>query len=125
MDDRYLDPLIGFLLPGVGDFAMSMVGLWVVGLAARKKVPAILLARMLLNLGVDALVGVIPVAGDVFDVAWKANKRNVALLRTHAESPRRSTLVDWLFVAGAGVLLVAALAIPILALGWIFRHLFH
>src|SRR3954471_5133709 len=80
LDDRFLDPLIGLFLPGVGDLATSGAGLYVVWVAVKKRLPLIVIARMLLNLAVDALVGAIPVAGDLFDFAWKANKKNAALL---------------------------------------------
>jgi len=125
LDDRMIDPLVGLVVPGVGDLVMSLVGLWVVALAVRRKVPLVVLARMLLNLGIDALVGAVPVAGDLFDFAWKANKRNAALLRAHVDEPRRSTGRDWVFVAGSLVVLLAALALPVAALGWIFSRLLH
>jgi hypothetical protein len=123
LDDRFLDPLIGLVLPGVGDLAMSLVGVWVVALAARRRVPLVVLARMLLNLGIDALVGVVPVAGDLFDFAWKANKKNAALLRAHVDQPGRSTARDWLFVGGAAALLVLALALPVAAVGLLVHTL--
>lgn len=123
LDDRFLDPVIGLFLPGVGDLAMSLVGLWVVGLAAHRRVPMVVLARMLLNLGIDALVGVVPVAGDVFDFAWKANKKNAALLRAHVDQPGRSTARDWLFLGGAAALLALALALPVAAVGFIVHKL--
>lgn len=121
-DDRLLDPLLGFVLPGVGDVVGALLGLYVVGVAFRRRLPLVTIARMLLNLGVDALVGAVPIAGDLFDVAWKANKRNVRLLRERHEA-RANTVGDWLRVAGAFTLLVAAVAVPIAAVWWIVDRL--
>jgi hypothetical protein len=122
LDDRFLDPLLGFALPGVGDVIGSVLGLYVVVVAWRRKLPLVTVARMLVNLGVDALVGAVPIAGDLFDVAWKANKRNVRLLRERHEA-RRDTAGDWLRVAGATLLLLAAVAAPVAAVWWIVHHL--
>ena len=105
LDDRFLDPLLGLFVPGVGDVVGSVLGLYVVGVAWRRKLPLVTIARMLLNLGVDALVGAVPIAGDLFDFAWKANRRNVRLLRERHEA-RHDTAADWLRVIGAFALLV-------------------
>jgi Domain of unknown function (DUF4112) len=120
LDDRFLDPLLGLVLPGVGDVVGSALGLYVVGVALRRRLPLVTVARMLMNLGVDALIGAVPLAGDLFDIAWKANRRNVALLRARHEA-RQDTVGDWLRVAGAMLLLGAALAAPV-ALAWWLAH---
>ncbi|HEX6836852.1 MAG TPA: DUF4112 domain-containing protein, partial [Polyangia bacterium] len=106
LDDRYLDPLLGFFVPGVGDVVGSALGLYVVVVAFKKKLPLVTISRMLVNLGVDALVGAVPIAGDLFDVAWKANRKNVRLLRQRHEA-RTDTAGDWLRVVGAFALLAA------------------
>jgi uncharacterized protein DUF4112 len=120
LDDRFLDPILGFALPGVGDVIGSALGLYVVGVAFRRKLPLVTVARMLLNLGIDALVGAVPLAGDLFDVAWKANRRNVRLLRQRHEA-RKDTAGDWLRVIGAFALLVGATAIPVAAAWWLIH----
>ncbi|MGZ3405981.1 MAG: DUF4112 domain-containing protein [Polyangia bacterium] len=122
LDDRFLDPLLGFALPGVGDVVGSALGLYVVVVAFKRRLPLVTVARMLLNLGIDALVGAVPIAGDLFDFAWKANRRNVRLLRARHEA-RRDTAGDWLRVVGAFALLIAALAVPVAAAWWIVQHL--
>lgn len=121
LDDRFLDPLLGFVLPGIGDVLGSALGLYVVVVAFKRKLPLVTVARMLVNLGVDALVGAVPIAGDLFDVAWKANKKNVRLLRERHQA-RRNTTGDWLRVAGAMLLLVAALAVPVAVAWWILHY---
>ncbi len=75
-----LDGLIG-LIPVIGDSAMLVSGLWIVHRAAKLGIRKRTLFRMLANLGIDAAIGAIPIAGDLFDIFWKANRRNIILLR--------------------------------------------
>jgi hypothetical protein len=117
LDDRYIDPILGFVAPGVGDTLTAAFGLYVLVAAARLRVPPVVLARMIMNLALDVLIGAIPVLGDLFDFAYKAHKRNAALLiERHGQT--RGTARDWLLVAGAAVLLLAVLVIPIVLLVW-------
>jgi hypothetical protein len=83
-----IDSLIG-LIPGIGDVATGGLALYILLQARRLRLPRHLQARMLANIGVDVLVGSIPIAGDVFDVAFKANRRNLDLLRRHLAGRRR------------------------------------
>jgi len=73
-----LDPILG-ILPGAGDTAAAAVSLYVVVEAARMGVSSSTLLRMLANVGVDAIVGSVPVLGVVFDAFWKANTWNLEL----------------------------------------------
>lgn len=77
-----LDSIVG-LVPGVGDAATACVSLWLLKEAHHAGAPKRLLARMLGNVVVDMTVGTVPVVGDLFDLAWKANRRNASLLRNH------------------------------------------
>ena len=122
-DRAMLDPIIGFLVPGAGDLVTAGVGLYVVVVAVRRRLPAIVIARMLLNLGIDAGVGSIPLVGDLFDFAFQANRKNVELLRAR-HTGGRSRPADWLMVAGAGLLFLAALALPIIRLVLFLRAVF-
>lgn len=79
-----LDPLIG-LVPGLGDAAALLPAIYLILHAQRLGAPRSLLVRMALNVGIDSLVGAVPLLGDLFDAAFKANRRNVALLRRHLE----------------------------------------
>jgi Domain of unknown function (DUF4112) len=74
-----IDPLLG-LVPGLGDVLGAVLSTWLLVIAWRLGAPAPLLARMGLNVAIDALAGSIPLAGDVFDAGWKANVRNLRLL---------------------------------------------
>lgn len=77
-----LDAIVG-LVPGVGDIAANVVGSYLVLEAWRLGAPLTLIIRMLSNLTIDATVGAVPLAGDVFDLFWRANRRNLRLLREH------------------------------------------
>jgi hypothetical protein len=77
-----LDSVVG-LLPGIGDGATAIPAIYLILCADRLGVPRSLLARMALNVGLDMMLGAVPLLGDVFDVGFKANRRNVALLKRH------------------------------------------
>lgn len=78
------DALIG-LVPVIGDVASMVISSFIVYEAKRLGAPRWLVARMGLNVAVDGLLGVVPLAGDLFDAAFKANRRNVHLLRRWME----------------------------------------
>src|SRR5687767_14195961 len=105
-----LDALVG-LIPGFGDTATSLVSFYILAAAVRYRVPKITLLRMGLNLGIDYLVGSLPLVGDLFDAWWKSNQRNVALLNERAtvsaSEARTGKLSDWLFVALLILVLIA------------------
>ncbi len=77
-----LDSLIG-LVPGAGDIVGGALSAYIIYEASRLGVSRLTLARMLSNMAVDLLLGSVPVAGDIFDVAWKANRKNMDLLDRH------------------------------------------
>ena len=112
-----LDPILG-LIPGLGDGIGALMASSVFIEGVRRGVSRATLLRMALNIALDFLIGAVPVLGDVFDFAWKANLRNVALLERDSGSARRK---DRLFVAAVattllllcGGLLMAGIAIPI------------
>jgi hypothetical protein len=110
MDVLALDPVLGFVLPGVGDVVGSVFGLYVVSVAVRRRLPVVVIARMLLNLGIDTLIGVVPIAGDLADVAFRAHRRNAELLLSR-QATGTASWRDWALVAGAAGLLVGALVL--------------
>ena len=108
--DHYLvDPLLGLVLPGAGDLIGSLLGLYVVVIAVRRRMSPLVIARMLLNLALDAVLGAIPVIGDIADFAYKANEHNLALL-VDRRTTGRATARDWLAVGGAVVAFAAVIA---------------
>ena len=117
-----LDPIIG-LIPVVGDVVSGIVGAWVIGEAARFGVPRIVLGRMVVNLAVDLAIGAIPLLGDLFDVAFRSNTRNLALFRRHALEPDASTRGDQAFFVGLALLVVGVVWLILTALGAIWQVL--
>ncbi|MEA2879691.1 MAG: hypothetical protein QOF14_4887 [Hyphomicrobiales bacterium] len=79
-----LDALIG-LVPGIGDAITTVMSLFIVNEARTLGAPPLLIARMLVNVAFDGVVGAVPLVGDAFDVAFRANRRNMALLRAHLD----------------------------------------
>ena len=79
-----LDALIG-LVPGIGDAITTIISLFIVSEARALGAPPWLIARMIANVALDGFVGAVPLVGDAFDVAFRANRRNMALLRTHLD----------------------------------------
>ena len=77
-----LDGLIG-LVPGIGDFISFLISSYILSIAANKGASGFVLGRMTVNVVIDALIGAIPFIGDIFDVGFKANQRNVRLLQQH------------------------------------------
>jgi hypothetical protein len=73
------------LVPGIGDIAASTLSCWVLYEAHRLGVPPLLLIRMIGNVVVEGMAGAVPIAGDLFDIRWRANRRNVRLLREYFE----------------------------------------
>jgi hypothetical protein len=82
-----LDGIIG-LIPGVGDAVTAAAAAYIVVQAAQMGATTSTLIRMMLNVLLEVLVGVVPVVGDLFDFAWKANNRNIELLE---RQPQRLT----------------------------------
>lgn len=115
------DPIVG-LIPGIGDLSSPAFAALLLTQALRMRVPRIVMGRMLINAGVDALLGFVPVLGNIVDVGWKANARNMALLERHAEPgvpPRRS---DVLFVYGVIILLAFIAMLPAVLLLWVLSQ---
>ncbi len=77
-----VDAMVG-LVPGVGDLVTFLISSYLVSTAAKKGASGFVLARMIFNIILDGLVGAIPILGDIFDVVFKANQRNMKLLQEH------------------------------------------
>ncbi len=121
-----LDPLIG-LIPGLGDWAGAGLSLYVVYEAMRLGLPWPVIGRMVGNIAVEAIVGAVPVAGDVFDFLWQANTRNLQLVDRHYRPhhrPRSVRAVGAVFL----VLCVAVLALLLAAIAvtvWLIHTLWE
>jgi hypothetical protein len=104
------------LIPGLGDVFDALVSLYIVGRAIQLGIPRVAVARMLVNIGIEALAGTVPFLGTLFDVVFKANRRNFRLLQTHLSRHPRQTAYDWLFLAALGILVLLTIALPLLVL---------
>lgn len=113
-----IDAIVG-LVPVVGDVVSAGMGLFVVWRASRMGLPRIVVMRMLAVSAVDFVIGSIPLIGDAFDLWFKANTRNLALLRRHIERPDTSTRDDWMVVTGLLGIVIAIVAV----IGWLLVSL--
>ena len=119
-----VDALFG-LVPGLGDIAGALVAIYALRVARNLGVPGVIQVHMLTNIALDALVGMIPVLGDIFDFAFKAQTRNLALLDTWMGTPQRATRRSrrGLVLIPLAIVLVFA---TLTALGiWMLFILFH
>jgi hypothetical protein len=116
------DAIIG-LIPGLGDVITSLISLYILAAARRYGVPRATMMRMAFNIAVDTTVGAIPFLGDAFDVYWKANVMNVALLRRHVlampDEQRTARRQDTLFMVGLIAALVTLLAAIAIGFYWL------
>ena len=108
------DPIIG-LAPGLGDVATASFAVTVLYHAYLLGVPRVVLFRMVLNTLIDLAAGLLPVAGDIADIAWKSNSANLALLERHERPGVTPASGDWAIVLLAIVLIVALLALVLLS----------
>jgi Domain of unknown function (DUF4112) len=120
-----LDPILG-LIPGIGDTIASLTGSVILLIAVQYRLPKVVLLRMGLNIGLNAIIGAIPIFGDVFSIWFRSNAKNAALLERHARGEtQRPSSGDWFFVIGliAALLLVAAGVV--LAVAWLIKQFWH
>ena len=116
------DAIVG-LIPWAGDAVTAIVACAFLVQAYRMRLPRIVQLRILVNIAVDVLLGFVPFAGDVADVFWKANARNLALIERHAARPQPARAGDWLFVLGVAAAVFALLSLPLIVLYWIIVSL--
>ncbi|MEL7244752.1 MAG: DUF4112 domain-containing protein [Cyanobacteria bacterium J06641_2] len=110
-----LDPILG-LLPAGGDFLGVLLSAYIVLEAARLGASKATLGRMTVNIIIDALVGLIPVLGDFFDFAWKANDHNIKLLEEHLKFPSQKKRADnWFVFILLAILLILAISLVTLS----------
>jgi len=119
LDHYMVDPLIGLVLPGAGDIIGSMLGMYTVTLAFKRKVSPVIIARMLLNLALDALLGIVPLLGDIVDLGFKANMKNVELLSERTTG--KASAKDWAFVVGAALLFFGTIGLAIFGIVTLVR----
>lgn len=118
------DVIVG-LVPGLGDLSSPLFGAFILVQAYRMRVPRLVQARMVINAGVDALIGVIPVVGNIADIFWKANTWNMQLLERHARPGVRHSRFDAVFVWTFVAVLAVAAAVPLIVVLWVLSWLWR
>lgn len=120
-----VDALVG-IVPGVGDAIGGALAAWGIVVAARLGAPAVVLGRMLVNVSTDLILGSIPLLGDLFDIGWKAHRRNVRILEQWTADPvrgrRASAFVLGALLAGVVLSFVVAMALAAWAVIWVVRR---
>ena len=125
LDDRFrvpgtdfrfgLDPIIGILFPGIGDAVTGAGSVGLMVLALRRGVPRVVLFRMILNILVDVLAGALPIIGDIFDAAYKSNRRNLELIQQYEDPTSKPTGWDYAVATLGVVLAVLSIVVPLVA----------
>jgi hypothetical protein len=119
-----LDAVIG-LVPGLGDAIGALLSAYIINEARSLGAPRSILLRMLGNVAIETVIGAIPFAGDLFDAAFKANSRNLALLAHYQLDPIGSRRSSRFFVLGFSLLLAAVvafmIAVPVLVIVALFK----
>lgn len=108
-------------MPGLGDIIGSLVGAYSLWIARQLGAPGAVQARMAMHLAVDGLVGLVPLAGDLFDFAFQAHSRNYALLSKWLQAPHQTRRSSWWVLAAAGMVLFALLALAV----WVLLRAIH
>ena len=113
-----LDPIIG-LVPWVGDLVSPLFTVALLWQGRDVRVPKVVQGRMIVNAAVDAIIGAIPFAGDLFDFGWKANQLNMALLERYAYEDHPASFGDWVFVFTMIAIVILLAAVPFVIAGWL------
>jgi hypothetical protein len=117
-----IDGIVG-LIPGVGDLLGGLASCIIVLAAWFRGVPTITVARMVVNIAIEVFVGAVPFFGDLFDIAWKANRRNYKLLSGSLAATPRGTAQDWIFFGLIGLAVLGLSMIPFLLMAWLISKL--
>ena len=113
-----IDPILS-LIPGIGDIASPAFTAALLAQGFYQRIPKIVIVRMLGNALLDAAIGAIPVAGQVGDVFWRANLRNLALLERHADPTHPPQGGDYVFLLAAIGVFGAIAAVAVFVAIWL------
>ena len=119
-----LDGIVG-LIPGLGDVLAGLASCIIIVAAWFRGVPYVGLLRMVVNLAIEVMIGAIPFIGDAFDIAWRANRRNYALMLRHLLQPRVHTWKDYVFLLCIAAVVIAIFLAPAIVIVWIAERLLH
>jgi hypothetical protein len=121
------DAILGLVLPGVGDAVTAVSQVALLLAAVRVRAPWTVIARMVLNVAIDSLLGTVPLFGDVFDVGFKSNRKNLQLIERVEHTPTgrsRSRAGDYAVLALAIGSVLALIAAPFVLAAWLLGRLF-
>jgi hypothetical protein len=116
-----LDAIIG-LIPGIGDLSTPAFSALILLQAVRMRLPFVVLVRIVIFAAIDMLLGLVPVLGDLVDIGWKANLRNLALLERHARPGVPPTKSDYVVVILCLIVLAFIAMTPLLLIGWMLSR---
>ena len=116
-----LDGFVG-LIPGVGDMAGAAVSAVIIIRAMQGGIPKSAVIRMVINVALDSLGGIVPIFGDIFDFAFKSNMYNLQIYRESIRG-EREPVRDWLFIAFVMVILAAIVLLPLVGLFYLVKLL--
>ena len=116
-----LDGIVGFI-PGIGDILGGLASSIIIIAAWARGVPMVTLTRMVMNVAIETAVGAVPVLGNLFDIGWRANRRNYKLLTESLVRPEEVARKNWLFMGVVCVVLAVMMITPALLLGWMLVH---
>jgi hypothetical protein len=114
-----LDGFLG-LIPGIGDMTGAAVSTLMIARAMQSGIPRSAIVRMVINVGVDSLLGALPLVGDIFDFAYKSNVKNLQIYREALRGARRPAR-DWGFIVLIFTILLAFFALPIVGLFYLAK----
>lgn len=118
-----IDPLIG-LIPGIGDLISGAASFLIIYAGWQRNLPRVTTMRMVANVAIDTVLGSVPVIGDVFDAAWKSNRKNLALLqRESAGTSKKHTAMDTLFLVLIGLVVLGLALLPFVVIWLLIRGL--
>ena len=116
-----LDGIVGFI-PGIGDILGGLASSIIIIAAWVRGVPKVTLTRMVMNVAIETAVGAVPLLGNLFDIGWRANRRNYKLLTESLVHPAEVARRNWLFFGLVCVVLLVMMIAPPLLLGWVVVH---
>lgn len=120
-----LDPILG-LIPGIGDMIANLAGSVIILIAAQFRLPKIVLLRMGLNVALNAIIGAIPVFGDIFSIWFRSNVKNAQLLERYVGTENRvSNFSNWIFVIAVIIGIVLLLIGILVATVWLVRQVWN
>jgi Domain of unknown function (DUF4112) len=120
-----LDPVLG-LIPGIGDAIANLAGSAILLIAVQYRLPKIILLRMGLNIAFNAMIGAIPVVGDIFSIWFRSNVKNAQLLERYVSAERQSPSAgDWIFVLAVILGIVLLLIGIFVVLIWVVKQVWN